>query len=133
MYYAYTKLRNTTSVTPLQCYSPEEMRNQSWHVLDEICRPTTPPVPTEATKAVTVTNQTNGTTETADYDVAVDKTEQKSEYAPRLGHLIVMTVLSVCSIVSMLLVNRCANRTRQKIDNNLWWEDVVTRKDLLSE
>jgi flagellar biosynthesis/type III secretory pathway M-ring protein FliF/YscJ len=146
----------------LRCDSPADLRGESWDVLEERCKPTvTTPQPavtdsTANTTAVSTSQPTDSTANTTavstsqptQFNATVQQTvlvEASSSddshspspslvQSPSMFIVICVVSLAVVVFIAFLVVieviRRLKRRTRQL--NRLWWEDVVARKELMS-
>jgi len=132
----------------LHCESPVELRGKSWDVLEEICEPTvTPP---QSTVTGSTANSTAGSTSqpdqfntTVQQDVSVQESSPDALHWPSVSPfhspstfvLVFVASLTVAVFIAVFVVNRAIRRLRRSTRqlNRLWWEDVVARKELMSD
>jgi flagellar biosynthesis/type III secretory pathway M-ring protein FliF/YscJ len=142
MYTVYRTFREGTgqNVT-LECESPAELRGKSWDVLEEICEPTVTPLQSTVTGSTTNNttvsisqpDQFNSTT--VQENVSVQESSPDAFHAPSTFVVIFVASLTVAVFIAVFVVNRAIRRLRRSTRqlNRLWWEDVVARKELMSD
>jgi hypothetical protein len=150
MYTVYRTFREETGQNlTLLCESPVDLKGKSWDVLEEICVPTVkPPQPTVTCSTANTTavstsqsDQFNSTTVQQDVPVQESSPDAAHLLSPSSFHppstfvVIIVASLTVAMIIFGFVVNRVASqlrRTNRQL-NRLWWEDVVARKELMSD
>ena len=149
MYTVYQTFRNGTgqNVT-LLCKSPEELRGESWDVLEGLCQPTVTPPQTAATDSTAnttavSTSQPDQFNTTAQQDTSLQESSPDALHGPPPSHfhspstflVIFVVFLAVAVLITVLLVNKAIRRLRRgtrQLDR-WWWEDVVARRELMSD
>ena len=145
MYRAYRTFRQGTgqNVT-LQCDSPADLSGASWDVLEGRCQRTaTTPQPTVTDS--TANSTAVSTSQPAQFSTTVQQNVSVQESSPDDSHslfhppptfLVIFVVsMAVVVLITSLVVNKAVRRIRRgnRQLNRLWWEDVVARKDLMSD
>jgi hypothetical protein len=123
----------TTNNITLICESPAEVSGKSWEILEDKCKPTT--TTTEST--IPATNATSrsalGTTINKLFtkDVSAERGSQEVEPPNFRAIFIAVFAIAVCIAIAAVII--WIRRVRKPNLNHLWWEDQVTRKDMMSE
>lgn len=154
MYTVYRTFRNGTGQhVTLQCDSPADLRGKSWDVLEGWCQLTvTAPQPavtgrTANTTAVSTANTTAvSTSQPAQFNTTVQHNVSVQEsspdwsspspfHPPSISLVIFLVIFAVIVFIAVLVVNIAVSRLRRSTRqlNRLWWEDVVARKELMSD
>jgi hypothetical protein len=131
IYRTYRVLHAQSNIT-LMCGSPAELSGQSWEVLEDKCRPTSPPPPTTTATAAAATTTTTTTTTTTraptDVTALATETPEASYAAAAVITIVIITVLVTALGVAIVAVTKA----RKPHLDRLWWEDEVARKDLMA-
>ena len=138
IYTVYRTFRQGTrrNIT-LQCENPSEVKDKSWAILEVRCEPTvTSPVPPPLPKTTGSTaNTTSGNTvQSVGLSVAVQQ-ESSSEatHTPSAFLLIFVSSFAAAVCIAVVVLTITIRRLRTPRLKRLWWEDVVTRQELMSD
>jgi hypothetical protein len=107
---------------------------KSWEVLEDRCQPTTPiPPPTTAAAAA--------------YEAEAEEVEAATELTALVTnaltgptqasfatlHIIIVLVFATAMCVTIAVAMIAIRKVRKPDLDHLWWEDEVTRKDMMSQ
>jgi hypothetical protein len=136
LYRAYKVLRvETRKNITLLCESPEEVRGESWDILEERCELTTAKSTVTAARTADVT----ATYEVTEAELVRLVTKERSDQipSPNVSSItptvifIICFAVAVCVVIALVVI--IIRKIRKPNLNHLWWEDQVARKDILSE
>ncbi|GFG29451.1 hypothetical protein Cfor_01956, partial [Coptotermes formosanus] len=128
----------------LRCENPAELRGESWDMLEEKCRPTVrPQPPTLPTVTGSAANSGSvntshpvhfSTTDQQDVRVQESSPGTTDSHSPSMFLLIFIISFAGAVCVAVVVVSITIRRLRRSTTtlDRLWWEDVVTRRELMS-
>ena len=134
MYTVYRTFREESgqNVT-LLCKSPANLMGKSWDVLEEKCQSTVaPPQPTvtDSTAKITAVN--------ASWPALFSTTVLQNGSSTEASHFFLefqvtfVVCFAVAVLIAVVLIAIVIRRVRSSKLNHMWWEDVVTRRELMS-
>ena len=155
MYTVYQTFRNGTgqNVT-LLCESPEDLKGKSWDVLEGMCQRTvTPPQPaaTGSTPNITAISTANTTAvsnantkavSTSHLDqlnipvqrnVSAQESSTEEPHSPSSFLIMLVACFAAVVFIAVVVITIIIRRLRSPKVNLLWWEDVVSRRELMSK
>jgi len=155
MYTAYRTFREGTGHNlTLRCESPKDVKGESWDVLEERCKPTvTPsqPAVTRSTANNTAVNTANNsavstanttavsTSQHVQFNITVQHNVSVKESSPDPWHssspflVIFVACFAAAVFIAVVVIMIIIRRLRSPRLNHLWWEDVVSRQELMSK